>query len=180
MRKFSLLHAVVFVSFLGTTTSVNSSGTPTAKPLDAIYLDCIKKPDPKKFTARVTFYNGRDDEYGKETATGTVQSEHAKTAAANLNFLPSGTVIKIRDLEEELGNDTFRVIDTGTDVIRRRAAKNMAKHLFRNKKITREEFEKLKECPVIDIFVDVSEQKLEKIANNVPYFMEVEVTESTT
>lgn len=130
---------------------------------------------PHKILARITLYNGRGDRYGKKTATSGVLSQHGETAAADFQIIPQGSNVRIRELEGRLGNGTYQVVDTGTAVIQKKASRKMARHLFHTKKISEDDYREYRDAPVIDIFVDVSDQELNRMAGALPYFCEVEV-----
>ncbi len=133
---------------------------------------------PKSFVARVTYYNGREDSYGKKTVVRGVYATHGRTVASDLRLFGLGVKLRIKELNGVVGKGEFRVEDTGTAVIKRTASKKMARYMLRHGEISKREYETLKNAPVIDVFVDLSHREMERLANRMPYFVTVEIVQS--
>lgn len=126
----------------------------------------------KRFVARVTYYDGEGDGYGRITATG-VMAKKGSTAAVDFNLLPPGTRIYIRALDGKIGDGIFTAQDTGRKVVNRDAAKKIARIKLERDEVKPEEYDRLASAPVVDIFVD--EGQVRTYAKRLPHFMEIEV-----
>lgn len=125
----------------------------------------------KTVLARVTYYDGKDDVFGKKTATG-VRAQEGETVAVDFRVIPAGTVIRIPDLEGVIGDGVYTAQDTGTDVKSRKAAKTTAKRMLRSGRITREEYPLYERAIVIDVHVN---RHVRKHARRQSEFMMVEI-----
>jgi 3D (Asp-Asp-Asp) domain-containing protein len=126
----------------------------------------------RRFLARVTYYDGQDDPFGRKTATG-VRARKGSTVAVDFKLLPPGTRIYIRELDGKIGDGVFTAQDTGRLVVSRHAARQMARTKLERHEVRPEEYALLSTAPVVDIFVD--EGQVKKYAKHLPHFMEVEV-----
>ena len=102
---------------------------------------------PEKVPVRLTFYSGKDDQWGSRVAWDKVKrAERGRTVAADPALFPYGTWIHIP------GFGDHRVEDTGTAVKSRKASAG--------------------KDPVIDIYVG-EESEVLRLTNSVPEYVEI-------
>lgn len=118
----------------------------------------IRGAEVKHYWARVTFYNDREDSFGRNTATG-VRAEEGRTVAVDFRVIPKGATVRIKALEGVIGDGVFRAEDTGSAVKSRKAVRSR----------------KYRGAIVVDVFV--SSKRMKYFATKLPEYMEVEVIE---
>ncbi len=148
---FSLNPEPVTTTSLPATEIQNQIQVPVAGPQQAPQTPCLQalQPEPKKMRVRLTFYSGKDDQWGSRVAWGKVErAKKGRTAAADPAIFPYGSWIQIP------GFGKLRVEDTGSAVKARTASE--------------EGF------PVIDIYVG-SEKEVLRLASCTPHYVEVDI-----
>lgn len=119
-------------------STVSAREAHAAQPIQAL---------PEKVRVRLTFYSGKDDQWGSRVAWGKVErAKRGRTVAADPALFPYGTWIHIP------GFGDHRVEDTGTAVKSRKASAG--------------------KDPVIDIYVG-EESEVIRLTNSVPEYVEI-------
>lgn len=129
-----------------TTVPLQAQEASMAPVVEALLSQQVQ-PVAKKVRVRLTFYSGKDDQWGSRVAWREVlQAKLGRTVAADPTLFPYGTWIHIP------GFGVHRVEDTGTAVKSRKASAG--------------------KDPVIDIYVG-EESEVNRLANSTPEYVEI-------
>lgn len=111
---------------------------------------------PRRFTARVTYYEPRSCPYGAVTSTGRYPVEGV-TVAVDPRLIPYGSRVYIGELRGLVGDGWFFAQDTGSAVKSRKAARAWGSR-----------------APVVDVYL-ASPKRLREVTRSAPMFCQVEV-----
>ena len=112
--------------------------------------------NPRRFKARITYYEPTACRYGFATSTGRYAVEGV-TCAVDPRVIPYGSRVRVSDLKGVVGDGYFLAQDTGSAVLSRKASRAWGS-----------------DAPVVDIFVK-SDKRLRAVERGVPMFCFVEI-----
>lgn len=113
----------------------------------------------------VTFYTPFEDG-GYDKSTGGKLTE--KSVAVDPKIIPYGSVVSLPGFSQRVAEDT------GTDVKSKRASRARALKLLKSNSITYQQYETLKNAPVVDVFVS-TKKEYTKLCNTTPEFLEATI-----